>query len=71
MKVSLLMPSVRYASIMNIEEWIGEYSSEVMERRRNKMMKHTERLREAEDWIVHADSDQLHQIPGGNIQAFL
>ncbi|KAF4673421.1 hypothetical protein FOL47_010573 [Perkinsus chesapeaki] len=42
-----------------------------MEKKRNAMIENTKNLSEMSDWIVHADSDQFHEIPGNNIDSFL
>ncbi|KAI8114392.1 hypothetical protein M9434_002517 [Picochlorum sp. BPE23] len=64
-KVSALL---RSKGIIYIKKWIGQYSSKEMNERRQTLRKKAEVS--SDDWVVHADSDMLHQFPA-KIASFL
>lgn len=55
--------------VYNIMYWTGPYSSRQMHANRKRFRKELDI--QAEDWIVHADSDQLHEFPDNNAPYFL
>jgi len=50
--------------VNNLMYWTGPYSSKQMHA--NRIMFRKELDVQAEDWVVHADSDQLHEFPDNN-----
>jgi len=55
--------------VFNIIHWIGNYSSEAMHELRSRMRKMANVRND--DWIVHADSDQIHEFPTNDAPFFL